>query len=185
MFQSDREGPNRLFVVDVATRAVKRVGTAGDWHDEEPQWSPDGARIAFSSTRGGRGNYDIFVMQADGSGVTRLTDDPAADQDPAWAADGRSLFFTSERNGRGEIYRVWIDTRKVDRLTSGLSRAIICRRKRDLPCLFPNLWCCNPCGRKRQSPPTMQYPFQPSRSKLPRLSGLARERRQQWPEALQ
>ena len=131
VFQSDREGPTRLFVIDVATRVVRRLGPAGDWQDEEPQWSPDGTRVAFSSTRGGSRNFDIFVMQADGSGVTRLTDHPAPDQDPAWAADGKSLFFTSERNGRGEIYRVWIDSRKVDRLTSGLSRAIMPAASRD------------------------------------------------------
>jgi TolB protein len=118
-------------VIDVATRAVRRVGSAGNWDDEEPQWSPDGARIAFSSTRAGGRNFDIYVMQADGSAVTRLTDHPAADQDPAWAADGRSLFFTSERDGRGEIYRVWIDSRKVDRITAGLSRAIMPAASRD------------------------------------------------------
>jgi Tol biopolymer transport system component len=131
VFQSDREGPTRLFVIDVASRAVRRVGSAGDWHDEEPQWSPDGTRLAFSSTRGGAGNFDIYVMQADGAGVTRLTDHPAPDQDPAWASDGRSLFFTSERDGRGEIYRVWLDTRKVDRVTTGLSRAIMPAASRD------------------------------------------------------
>jgi Tol biopolymer transport system component len=131
VFQSDRAGPNRLFVVDVATRALRPLGNPGDWVDEEPQWSPDGSRVAFSSTRGGRGNYDIYVMGADGGGVTRLTDDPAPDQDPAWAADGQSLFFTSERNGRGEIYRVWIDSRKVDRVTRGLSRAIMPAASRD------------------------------------------------------
>ena len=110
---------------------MRRVGSAGDWHDEEPQWSPDGTRLAFSSTRGGAGNFDIYVMQAGGAGVTRLTDHPAPDQDPAWASDGRSLFFTSERDGRGEIYRVWIDTRKVDRVTTGLSRAIMPAASRD------------------------------------------------------
>lgn len=131
IFQSDREGPTRLFVIDVATRSVRRVGSPGGWNDEDPQWSPDGTRVAFSSTRGGAQNYDIYVMQADGSAVTRLTDHPAPDQDPAWAADGKSLFFTSERNGRGEIYRVWLDSRKVDRVTSGLSRAIMPATSRD------------------------------------------------------
>jgi TolB protein len=114
-----------VFVIDVATRTIRRVGTVGEWHDEDPQWSPDGGRIAFASTRGARDNWDIYVMEADGSGVQRLTDHAAPDQDPAWAADGRSLFFTSERDGRGEIYRVWLDSRKVDRVTSGWSRAIM------------------------------------------------------------
>jgi len=93
--------------------------------DEEPAWSPDGARIAFSSTRAGGGNLDIHVMNEDGSNIVRVTDHPAPDQDPVWAADGQSLFFTSERNGRGEIYRVWLTDKRVERVTSGLARAIM------------------------------------------------------------
>jgi TolB protein len=125
LFQSDREGPTRLFVLDLATAAIRRVGTAGTWLDEEPRWSPDGTRIAFSSTRGQQGNFDVFVMNADGSEVVRLTDHAAAEQGPVWAADGKSLYFTGERDGRGEIYRVWLADRRVDRITSGINRAIM------------------------------------------------------------
>ena len=125
LFQSDREGPTRLYVLDLATGAVRRVGSAGDWLDEEPRWSNDGRKIAFSSTRGQKGNLDIFVMDADGSNPVRLTDHPAAEQGPVWASDGLSLFFTGERDGRGEIYRVWLSDKKVDRVTSGIDRAIM------------------------------------------------------------
>ncbi len=125
LFQSDREGPTRLFVLDLAGGAVRRVGAAGDWFDEEPRWSPDGQRIAFGSTRGQKGNIDIHVMNADGSGVVRLTDHPAPEQGPAWAADGESLFFTGERDGRGEIYRVWLADKRVERVTNGINRAIM------------------------------------------------------------
>jgi len=131
VFQSDREGPTRLFVLDVATSAQRRVGTAGDWADEEPQWSHDGRRIAFSSTRAQRGNFDIYVMDADGSNVVRLTDHAAPEQDPAWAHDDKSLFFTGERDGRGEIYRVWLHDRRVERITSGINRAIMPAVSRD------------------------------------------------------
>ena len=64
-------------------------------------------------------------MNADGSNVVRLTDHAAPEQGPVWAADGKSLFFTGERDGRGEIYRVWLADRRVDRVTSGINRAIM------------------------------------------------------------
>jgi Tol biopolymer transport system component len=131
LFQSDREGPTRLFLIDLQTRTQRRIGAAGAWADEDPEWSPDGSRIALASTRGAPGNYDIFVMNADGTGVTRLTDHAAPDQDPAWAPDGRSLYFTSERDGRGEIYRLWLADRRVERITRGLSRSIMPAASRD------------------------------------------------------
>jgi TolB protein len=87
-------------------------------------WSPDGTQISFTSTRAGN-NYDIYVMNADGTGVRRLTDHPAQEQDSSWAPDGKSLFFTAERDGRGELYRVWLDSGKVDRVTAGFNRSIM------------------------------------------------------------
>ncbi len=127
LFQSDREGPTRIFVLDLATGAIRRVGAAGKWKDEEPRWSHDGKRIAFSSTRtsGVDGNLDIFVMNADGSSVERLTDHRAAEMGPVWAADDRSLFFTGERDGRAEIYRVWLADKRVERITAGFDKAIM------------------------------------------------------------
>jgi Tol biopolymer transport system component len=125
LFQSDREGPTRLFVLDIARKHQRRVGSPGNWLDEEPAWSHDGRRIAFSSTRGGNNNLDIWVMDADGSNPVRLTDHAAPEQDPAWAHDDKSLFFTAERDGRGEIYRVWLHDKRVERITSGIDRAIM------------------------------------------------------------
>ena len=124
LFQSDREGPTRLFILNLATGAVRRVGNPGDWADEEPKWSMDGQRIAFSSTRAQKGNFNIYVMNADGSNIVRMTDHPSNEQGPVWAHDGQSLFFTGERDGRGEIYRVWVNDKRVERITSGINRAI-------------------------------------------------------------
>lgn len=125
LFQSDRDGATRAYILDLATGKVRRVGPAGDWFDEEPQWSPDGTRIVMASTRGQKDNIDIYVMNPDGSNVIRLTDHPAKDQGPTWAPDGQSIFFTSERDGRGEIYRVWLADKRVERLTKGFDRAIM------------------------------------------------------------
>jgi TolB protein len=61
--------------------------------DIEPAWSPDGARIAFTSNRTGR--YEIYVMNADGSGQTSLTAVPqyTAALQPAWSPDGTRIAF--------------------------------------------------------------------------------------------
>jgi len=52
--------------------------------DGNPVWSPDGARIAFDSNVPGKLDQDIYVINADGTGLTRLTDSPGADKNPEW-----------------------------------------------------------------------------------------------------
>ncbi len=65
-----------LAVVAVAVLTAKLlVRTQLDWKDGSPAWSPDGKRIAFYSERDGNG--EIYVMSAEGSGVTRLTNSNA------------------------------------------------------------------------------------------------------------
>ena len=55
--------------------------------DGDPSWSPDGSEIAFSSERG-EGHTEIYVMDADGSNQTRLTNYPGSEEgegSPAWS----------------------------------------------------------------------------------------------------
>ena len=67
-----------------------------------PSWSPDGRRIAFQSDVDE--DWEIFVMNADGSGVTQLTDNEAWNLTPSWSPDGRRIAFQSLRDGDREIY---------------------------------------------------------------------------------
>jgi Tol biopolymer transport system component len=80
-----------------------------DDYDQSPAWSPDGTRIAFASWQrafGGerRNDSDIYVMNADGSNIGRLTDDPSTDLLPAWSPDGSRIAFISNRNQRWDLY---------------------------------------------------------------------------------
>jgi len=77
----------------------------------------DGANglIAFQSERDG--NPEIYVMRADGSGQTNLTNNPAADMAPAWSPDGTRLAFISDRTGRQEVYVMNADGSGVTQLT--------------------------------------------------------------------
>ena len=54
-------------------------------------WSPDGARIAFSSTKDG--NYELYVMQADGSNIVRLTNTANEELAPSWSPDGTRIVY--------------------------------------------------------------------------------------------
>ena len=77
--------------------------------------APVVGRIAFTSKRDG--NFDIYVMNADGSGVIRLTDDPASDGLPIWSLDGQKILFISRRDGNRDIYVMNADGSGVTRLT--------------------------------------------------------------------
>jgi TolB protein len=69
---------------------------------EYPAWSPDGSRIAFMAPEpgatGSNADYNIFVMDADGSHVRRLTTAPGEDGWPAWSPDGTRIVFSSARD---------------------------------------------------------------------------------------
>jgi TolB protein len=66
---------------------------------EYPAWSPDGRKLAFMSAepnaRGIDPNYDVFVVNRDGSGLRQLTSWPGEDGWPAWSPDGKRIAFCS------------------------------------------------------------------------------------------
>jgi Tol biopolymer transport system component/DNA-binding winged helix-turn-helix (wHTH) protein len=83
--------------------------------DNLPAWSPDGKKIAFTSNRDGAG--DIYVMNSDGSNVTRLTFTPAAESSSVWSPDGTKIVFDSARDGNRELYIMNSDGSNQTRLT--------------------------------------------------------------------
>lgn len=78
--------------------------------DTAPALAPDGQTVAFMSRRDG--NWEIYTIKADGSNLTRLTDDPAMDGLPTWSPDGRAIAFASNTGGNWAIWAITPDGRE-------------------------------------------------------------------------
>ena len=70
--------------------------------DIRPRMSPDGKRIAFVSTRDG--NYELYVVDVDGTNLIRITHNAERDDFPDWHPEGKHLVSVSERAGRKDLY---------------------------------------------------------------------------------
>lgn len=112
----------RIAYTSLGIAIVKPDGTGSrqvttDWRDAGPAWSPDGRRLAFTSTRDG--NAEIYVVNADGTGLRRLTTFDRVDDDPAWSPDGRRIAFSRNTDGWGDIFVMDADGSDRIQLTSG------------------------------------------------------------------
>lgn len=89
-----------------------------------PAWSPDGKKIAFESNRDTHdGNYEIYVMNADGSNQTRLTNNKAFDMQPTWSPDGKKIIFVllHYAGGPDQIYLMNADGSNQTNLSNNQS----------------------------------------------------------------
>jgi PKD repeat protein len=113
--ESSPRYPLGLTVIHPSGSGHIRLTTNGA--DGEPAWSPDGFRLAFSSSG------DVYTMPALGGTAINLTNDPADDGSPAWSPDGGRIAFTSDRGGSPELYLVDVDGSNVIRLTANIGYA--------------------------------------------------------------
>ncbi|HEY1423253.1 MAG TPA: S9 family peptidase [Candidatus Acidoferrum sp.] len=93
-----------LYVFDVAAKSSIQV-TSGDFDDDEPAWSPDGTRIAFTGNRSlpdpdRTYNTDIWIVAADnkdkGAHLTLATSNPGEDHQAAWSPDGKWIAYSTQ-----------------------------------------------------------------------------------------
>lgn len=80
-----------------------------------PAWSPDGRKLAVTLSKDG--GSQIFTINADGSGVQRLTTGSGINTEPFFAPDGQTVYFTSDRGGSPQIYRTSLNGGDVQRVT--------------------------------------------------------------------
>jgi dipeptidyl aminopeptidase/acylaminoacyl peptidase len=90
-----------LWVVDVPGGESKQITDGQDWNDTDPQWSPDGSRIAFVSDRTGKAyddsyNTDVWTIPAAGGSLTKISDHAFNDESPRWSPDGKQILFAGQ-----------------------------------------------------------------------------------------
>lgn len=108
-FSSNRTGSYQIWLMGADGRNQTQITNLAGGACQ-PNWSPDGKKLAFiSPCTGRRDTYpgtSIYTANADGSDIQMLPipPNPTGDFDPAWSPDGLRLAFTSLRNGRPHIY---------------------------------------------------------------------------------
>ncbi len=103
-----------IFKVNVSTKTVTKL-TNNDVDDYSPQWSPDGTKILFTHMFT---NFEVAVMNTDGSNIVNLTNASDGDYVPQWSPDGLYIAFIATRNGNKELYVMNADGTNQVRLTT-------------------------------------------------------------------
>ena len=96
-FTAEAAGARQLFVLPLRGGLPVQI-TASEKAVTDPQWSPDGRRLAFVR------DDAIWVVEADGSRESKATGHPAGTSHPRWSPDGLRLAFISRRRGWGQLW---------------------------------------------------------------------------------
>lgn len=105
-FSSDRGGDGlQIYVMNADGSHVRRVTRLAQ-SCTEPNWAPDGSRLAFQRNDDPEIGQDIYTVRVDGSDLRRLTAHRASDVNPSWHPKGHSIAFASNRGGRFSIFAV-------------------------------------------------------------------------------
>ena len=107
-----KDGKGNPIPVSGLTRLTP-IGVLGDY---APSFSPDGKSIVFASRRDD--DFEIYVMNVDGSDTRRLTKSPGIDHRPVFSPDGKQIAFASNRDLNYEIYVMNADGTNLRRVTN-------------------------------------------------------------------
>jgi len=116
VYASTRNSPNsHLYIKSINGATITQI-TDGAGNDTQPEFDPTGARIAFSSDRGG--HWDIWVVDANGRNPIQITNNAMPELCPSWAPDGKRLVYcrVNPKANRSELWVVGLDNPGVKRL---------------------------------------------------------------------
>jgi Tol biopolymer transport system component len=120
VFVSDRDGNLEIYVMKSDGSGQTRLA-ADPAPDTKPSWSPDGTKIVFMSKRMLEDDWELFTMNADGTGVTRITNRAAcSNSEPDWSPDGTKIALRTtclDAAGDAEIGVVSAGGGPIHRLT--------------------------------------------------------------------
>jgi Tol biopolymer transport system component len=108
LITSVRTGKTEIFRVDLRWGDLKNLTRSAAGENRYPMWSPDGSQIVFTSDRDTKDTYDLFVMDAEGANVRRLTkiEEGGICYFPSWSGPYIYYGYAPPRNGTGTICRV-------------------------------------------------------------------------------
>jgi len=112
-----------IYAMDIDGSNVRRLTDTEGFGSDNPDWSPDGKRIAFDFRPAGA-NREIYIMDPDGSNLRRLTQTRYESSHAVWSPDGKRIAFQSRREGNMDIYTMNADAstvRKLSNTPDGLS----------------------------------------------------------------
>ena len=110
------EGSYDIHTINKNGTGLQRL-TKNSAAEIEPDWSPDGKKIAFSTNRDG--NYEIYVMDADGSNQTNVSNSPSTyESSPSWSPDGKKIVCVSGTGTSSEIWTMNADGSNKKRITN-------------------------------------------------------------------
>lgn len=117
------DGPE-IYMINADGTGIKRIGSSIIFGENDivygvintyPSWSPDGSRIAF--VKQGIRTSNIYIINADGSNETRITENSTDKRNPSWSPDGKKIAYSSKNDRGYDIYTIRTDGSNKIRLT--------------------------------------------------------------------
>jgi len=117
-FMGVLHGQADIYAYNLKSKKLRKI-TDDPFSNVEPSWSPDGSKLVFASDRNDFlydvdenfrpeildiKDYDVFEINADGTGLKKLVDSPFVDRSPIYSPAGDYIVFTSDRSGVTNIY---------------------------------------------------------------------------------